>query len=223
VGVVRWVLTAAWWLVLVAAGSLVVVLVYGLVQPARMRVSMPVLLAMASVTGHGGGGSARVTVVGGSLRVGGSRALIYDLRAEAGLSQRELAERMGTTPTVISRVEEGAGANNRLQHPGQSGGCLGAAPNRLVSTHCAPRSQGRRPGRLSLRLMHLPVANKYPHLLGVPFMGEQYPRALVQLAADCCSWLRLMAPAGGEGTLAVPYCENVTVPGSVPPPRTAIM
>lgn len=39
--------------------------------------------------------------------------LIYDLRTEAKLSQRELAERMGTTQSVISRLEEG-GARNRL-------------------------------------------------------------------------------------------------------------
>jgi ribosome-binding protein aMBF1 (putative translation factor) len=40
--------------------------------------------------------------------------LIYDLRTEAGLSQRELAERMGTTQSVISRMEEGGGARNRI-------------------------------------------------------------------------------------------------------------
>src|SRR2546422_597720 len=40
--------------------------------------------------------------------------LIHDLRTEAGLSQRELAERMGTTQSVISRLEEGGGARNRL-------------------------------------------------------------------------------------------------------------
>jgi ribosome-binding protein aMBF1 (putative translation factor) len=40
--------------------------------------------------------------------------LIYDLRTHAGLSQRELAERMGTTQSVISRLEEGGGARNRL-------------------------------------------------------------------------------------------------------------
>ena len=40
--------------------------------------------------------------------------LIYDLRTEAKLSQRELAERMGTTQSVISRLEEGGGARNRL-------------------------------------------------------------------------------------------------------------
>ncbi|MCU4183866.1 helix-turn-helix domain-containing protein [Acidiferrimicrobium sp. IK] len=40
--------------------------------------------------------------------------LIYDLRTQAGLSQRALAERMGTTQSVISRLEEGGGANNRL-------------------------------------------------------------------------------------------------------------
>lgn len=40
--------------------------------------------------------------------------LIYDLRTEAGLSQRQLAERMGTTQSVISRLEEGGGARNRI-------------------------------------------------------------------------------------------------------------
>ena len=40
--------------------------------------------------------------------------LIYDLRTEAGLSQRALATRMGTTQSVISRLEEGGGAKNRL-------------------------------------------------------------------------------------------------------------
>ena len=40
--------------------------------------------------------------------------LIYNLRIEVGLSQRELAERMGTTQSVISRLEEGGGARNRI-------------------------------------------------------------------------------------------------------------
>lgn len=40
--------------------------------------------------------------------------LIYELRTQAELSQRELAERMGTTQSVISRLEEGGGARNRL-------------------------------------------------------------------------------------------------------------
>lgn len=40
--------------------------------------------------------------------------LIYDLRSAAGLSQKQLAERMGTTQSVISRLEEGGGARNRI-------------------------------------------------------------------------------------------------------------
>ncbi len=40
--------------------------------------------------------------------------LIYDLRTEAGLTQRELARRMGTTQSVVSRLEEGGGARNRI-------------------------------------------------------------------------------------------------------------
>lgn len=40
--------------------------------------------------------------------------LIYNLRIEAGLTQRALAERMGTTQSVISRLEEGGGSRSRL-------------------------------------------------------------------------------------------------------------
>lgn len=40
--------------------------------------------------------------------------LIYDLRTAAGFSQRELAVRMKTTQSVISRLEEGGGARNRI-------------------------------------------------------------------------------------------------------------
>jgi transcriptional regulator with XRE-family HTH domain len=40
--------------------------------------------------------------------------MIYDLRTEVGLSQRELAQRMGTTQSVISRLEEGGGTGNRV-------------------------------------------------------------------------------------------------------------
>lgn len=40
--------------------------------------------------------------------------LIYDMRTDAGLSQRELAERMETTQSVISRLEEGGGVKNRI-------------------------------------------------------------------------------------------------------------
>jgi transcriptional regulator with XRE-family HTH domain len=40
--------------------------------------------------------------------------LIYDLRSQAGLSQQALADRMGTTQSVISRLEEGGGARNRI-------------------------------------------------------------------------------------------------------------
>jgi transcriptional regulator with XRE-family HTH domain len=40
--------------------------------------------------------------------------LIYHLRTEAGLSQAAVAKRMATTQSVISRLEEGRGARNRL-------------------------------------------------------------------------------------------------------------
>lgn len=40
--------------------------------------------------------------------------LIYELRTSAGLGQLELAERMGTTQSVISRLEEGGSGRPRL-------------------------------------------------------------------------------------------------------------
>ena len=49
--------------------------------------------------------------VGQDLALG---QLIYNLHIEVGLSPSELAERMGTTQSVISRLEEGGGACNRI-------------------------------------------------------------------------------------------------------------
>ena len=51
--------------------------------------------------------------------------LIYDFRTQAGLSQKALAERMGTTQSVISRLEEGGGANNRLDTLARVAAALG--------------------------------------------------------------------------------------------------
>jgi transcriptional regulator with XRE-family HTH domain len=41
--------------------------------------------------------------------------LIYDLRIAAGLSEEQLAERMGTSSSVISNLEVGGGVENRLE------------------------------------------------------------------------------------------------------------
>ncbi|HNJ97823.1 MAG TPA: helix-turn-helix transcriptional regulator [Ilumatobacteraceae bacterium] len=51
--------------------------------------------------------------------------LIYDIRTAAGLSQRELAERMGTTQSVISRLEEGGGAKSRIDTLARVAAALG--------------------------------------------------------------------------------------------------
>lgn len=51
--------------------------------------------------------------------------LIYDMRTTAGLSQRELARRMGTTQSVISRLEEGGGARNRIDTLARVASALG--------------------------------------------------------------------------------------------------
>ena len=40
--------------------------------------------------------------------------LVYDLRSASGLSQRGLAERMAVAESVVSRLEEGGRASNRI-------------------------------------------------------------------------------------------------------------
>lgn len=40
--------------------------------------------------------------------------MIYDLRTAAGMSQQQLASAMGTTQSVISRLEGGGGTGNRV-------------------------------------------------------------------------------------------------------------
>ncbi|MGH9082868.1 MAG: helix-turn-helix domain-containing protein [Acidimicrobiales bacterium] len=59
------------------------------------------------------------------MPLAGSTPLIYDLRTEAGFSQRELAERMETTQSVISRLEEGGGARNRIDTLARVANALG--------------------------------------------------------------------------------------------------
>ena len=76
--------------------------------------------------------------------------LIYDLRSEAGLSQRALAERIGTTQSVISRIEEGGGTD-RLDTLARLAIDARPAPRRLVP-RTGPRGYGRLgPGRLAVR------------------------------------------------------------------------
>ena len=47
-------------------------------------------------------------------RISAFRGLVYRLRAEAGLTQSELAERMGTTQSAVARME-GGGARPTLE------------------------------------------------------------------------------------------------------------
>jgi len=59
--------------------------------------------------------------------------LVYDLRTSAGLTQRQLADRMGTTQSVISRLEQ-AGRLPTLEMLGRIAAATGA-DLRLLARH----------------------------------------------------------------------------------------
>lgn len=59
--------------------------------------------------------------------------LVYDLRTSAGLTQRQLADRMGTTQSVISRLEQ-AGRLPTLEMLGRIAAATGADV-RLLARH----------------------------------------------------------------------------------------
>ncbi len=65
--------------------------------------------------------------------------LNFGLRTEAGLSQRELAERMGTTQSVISRLEEGGAARNRIDTLGRTD-AMSCRTRPKTSSHWPPNS-----------------------------------------------------------------------------------
>ena len=51
---------------------------------------------------------------GDEARISAFRELVYRLRTEAGLTQAELAERMGTTQSAVARME-GGGSRSTLE------------------------------------------------------------------------------------------------------------
>jgi ribosome-binding protein aMBF1 (putative translation factor) len=61
--------------------------------------------------------------------------LLYDMRAGAGLSQRELARRVGTTASVICRLEDADYSGHTLQMLNRIASALG----RRIELHAVPR------------------------------------------------------------------------------------
>jgi transcriptional regulator with XRE-family HTH domain len=57
-------------------------------------------------------------------RISAFRAMVFRLRSEAGLTQAELAERMGTTQSAIARME-GGGARPTLETLEKLAGAIG--------------------------------------------------------------------------------------------------
>ena len=72
--------------------------------------------------------------------------LVYDLRTQAGLTQTELAKRMGSTQSVVSRLEEGGGASNRLDTVKR----LAEALNLYASISLLPEPPKATPGTVLL-------------------------------------------------------------------------
>ena|SRR5664279_2082335 len=61
--------------------------------------------------------------------------LLYDMRTKAGLSQRELAKRVGTTASVICRLEDADYSGHTLQMLNRIASALG----RRIELHAVPK------------------------------------------------------------------------------------
>ena len=61
--------------------------------------------------------------------------LLYDMRTTAGLSQRELAKRVGTTASVICRLENADYSGHTLQMLNRIASALG----RRIELHAVPK------------------------------------------------------------------------------------
>jgi ribosome-binding protein aMBF1 (putative translation factor) len=61
--------------------------------------------------------------------------LLYDMRTAAGLSQRELAKRVGTTASVICRLEDADYTGHTLQMLNRIASALG----RRIELHAVPK------------------------------------------------------------------------------------
>ena len=65
------------------------------------------------------------TAYADEARISAFRELVYRLRSEAGLTQSELAERMGTTQSAIARME-GGGTRPTLETLEKVAGAVGS-------------------------------------------------------------------------------------------------
>lgn len=74
--------------------------------------------------------------------------LIYDLRTQAGLTQKELAQRVGTTASVISRLEDADYSGHSLTMLRRIAAAVGKGVQiRIVPLERSPKDESARPAR----------------------------------------------------------------------------
>lgn len=72
--------------------------------------------------------------------------LIYDLRTQAGLTQKELAQRVGTTASVISRLEDADYSGHSLTMLRRIAAAVGKSVQiRIVPLERSPKDESARP------------------------------------------------------------------------------
>ena len=99
--------------------------------------------------------------------------LVHDLRTQAGLTQKELADRVGTTPSVISRLEDAGYAGHSLSMLRRIATAVGQRVQiRFVPIELAgPRRVASRPG--GERRPDLPApAQEIPAPIDLPRPGK---------------------------------------------------
>ena len=144
----------------------------------------------------------------------GFGGLLRQLRADAGLTQEELAEAASLSPRSVSDLERGMNLTARHDTARLLAGALGLAGPQRALFEAAARGRAPAAGVLAAHDSLTIVANKFPVPL-TPFVGRQDDIAAVR-AVLAAARLVTLTGAGGIGKTRLALAAAAGLPDAFP-------
>ena len=144
----------------------------------------------------------------------GFGGLLRQLRADAGLTQEELAEAASLSPRSVSDLERGVNLTARHDTARLLAGALGLAGPQRALFEAAARGRAPAAGVLAAHDSLTIVANKFPVPL-TPFVGRQDDIAAVR-AVLAAARLVTLTGAGGIGKTRLALAAAAGLPDAFP-------